>query len=565
MKKFILLAFSFLFVLSCTSDFDEINEKPDALTAADVSAKFFVTGVQQQFYAPNRYPYWRGPLIHFDRFSGMHPFGYKGNWWNDGMGYVYHAAYTNATWDWMSGYNSQLTAYTNFVKPGGTLENQQYYAIALIMKGLYYQRFSDVFGMVPFSEASDPDIVTPIFDDQKTIYDGIIAALDEAIGIIGSATTTGEGPQLLGENDLFFNGNMQDWKKLANSLKLKVALRGHGAGGADYSTQVSEAIAGGVLGDKDATIPRDIDISQWSSATYGDIWHNFYGGGRWHLGSSLVDLLRDNNDPRLTKYAKPIKGGTFSFTKPTTGDLVSMYDKHITYMKNHLTDSGVDYTSSVGGDGTVSITTGAGPYYVGQPSRTNGNIKNMLFPDLWSEPGEIVTQKKNEGKPIFPFLVFTAAESHFLLAHAATLGIGSGANSHYQAGITHAMRLWEVSDADIASYLANEPMGSLTGSGDLAKISSQRYLANYTDGLEAWAVIRDTGFPKVYKNTNGTGYIQSNTVNDTDIYEMGSMNGAYPQRLRYGSGAYNKNEANVNAAATVQGADKMETKLWWAK
>ena len=206
----------------CTSDFDEINEKPDALTAADVSAKFFVTGVQQQFYAPNRYPYWRGPLIHFDRFSGMHPFGYKGNWWNDGMGYVYHAAYTNATWDWMSGYNSQLTAFTNFVKPGGTLENQQYYAIALIMKGLYYQRFSDVFGMVPFTEASDPDIVTPVFDDQKTIYDGIIAALDEAIGIIGSATTTGEGPQLLAENDLFFNGNMQDWKKLANSLKLKL-------------------------------------------------------------------------------------------------------------------------------------------------------------------------------------------------------------------------------------------------------------------------------------------------------------------------------------------------------
>ena len=184
MKKFILLAFSFLFVLSCTSDFDEINERPDALTAADVSAKFFVTGVQQKFYAPNRFPYWRGPLIHFDRFSGMHPFGYKGNWWNDGMGYVYHAAYTNATWGWMSGYNSELTAFTNFVKPGGTLENEQYYAIALIMKGLYYQRFSDVFGMVPMTEASNPDIVTPVFDDHKTIYDGIIAALDEAISII---------------------------------------------------------------------------------------------------------------------------------------------------------------------------------------------------------------------------------------------------------------------------------------------------------------------------------------------------------------------------------------------
>ena len=262
---------------------------------------------------------------------------------------------------------------------------------------------------------------------------------------------------------------------------------------------------------------------------------------------------------------KPIAGGTFVFAKPTTGDLVAMYDKHIAYMEGHLTDSDVTYTKSVAGDGTVTITTGAGPFYVGQPSRTNGNIKNMLFPDLWSHPADIVTQKKNEGKPIFPFLVFTAAESHFLLAQAATLGIGSGANAHYQAGISHAMRLWGVSDADVATYLANEPMGSLTGTGDLEKIASQRYLANYTDGLEAWAVVRDTGFPKIYKNTTGTGYIQSNTVSDSDIYELGSMNGAYPQRLRYGAGAYNKNSDNVNAANTVQGADKMGTKLWWAK
>ena len=76
MKKIIFLAFSALFIISsCTSDFDEINEKPDALTAKDVSAKYFVTGLQQVFFAPNRYPYWRGPLIHFDRFSGQHIFG----------------------------------------------------------------------------------------------------------------------------------------------------------------------------------------------------------------------------------------------------------------------------------------------------------------------------------------------------------------------------------------------------------------------------------------------------------------------------------------------------------
>ena len=134
-------------------------------------------------------------------------------------------------------------------------------------------------------------------------------------------------------------------------------------------------------------------------------------------------------------------------------------------MKNHLTDSDVDFTESVAADGTVSITLGSGPYYVGQPVRTNGKIKPMLYADLWSQPGDIVVQKKNEGKPIFPFLVLTAAESHFLLAHAAMLGIGTDANTHYQNGLKHAMRLWGVTDADANAFLASSsPMATLVGS-----------------------------------------------------------------------------------------------------
>ena len=121
------LTFSFIFIVSsCTSDFDEINTKPDALTAADVSAKFFVTNTQLGIFAPNRYPYWRGPLIHADRFSGHTAFGYKSNWWSDGLGYTYSGGYTGAVWGWMSGYNSSLTSFTNFVKAGGTLENDKF-------------------------------------------------------------------------------------------------------------------------------------------------------------------------------------------------------------------------------------------------------------------------------------------------------------------------------------------------------------------------------------------------------------------------------------------------------
>ena len=560
MKKTLLyLAFGFLFTFSaCTEDFDEINENPTALTANDVSAKFFVTNTQQQFFGPNRYPYWRGPIIHVDRFSGHTAFGYKSNWWSDGLGYTYTGGYTGAVYGYMEGYNSTLSSFTNFVKQGGTLENDKYYAIALIMKGLYYQKYADTFGAAPFNEASNPDIVTPKFDSVKTIYEGVIADLDEAIGIIGDAATTGVGPELLGENDLFFNGDMQKWKQLANSLKLKMALRGHGGAGADYSAHVSSALSSGILANDNALMARDTEISTWASAVYGDVWGPFYGGGNWHLGSKLVDHLRNNNDPRLSKYAMPIKGGTFTLERATSGSNVSLFEKHTDFLVNHLIASGADVTDSgVTGD-TRTVTVAAGAY-VGQPVRMNSKIKPHLHRQFFSEPSTIVVQTKNQGKPIFPQIVMTAAESHFLAAHAALLGIGSDANGHYQMGLRHAMKLWDVPDAEIDAFIASEDMASLNGTMEenLEKIAIQRWIAYFTEGYEAWAVVRDTGYPKLPG-------IES-TALDGDMYELGDLNGAYPQRMRYGSSAYNKNGDNVNAALSEQGPDLQSTKLFWAK
>ena len=74
------IAFIFLVILgfnSC-SDFDEINENPNAFTSDEVSAKFFMTELQIQLYAPNRFPYWRAQLIHADRYAGHFTFGFSG-------------------------------------------------------------------------------------------------------------------------------------------------------------------------------------------------------------------------------------------------------------------------------------------------------------------------------------------------------------------------------------------------------------------------------------------------------------------------------------------------------
>ncbi len=547
-----------IFSTGC-SDFNDINERPDAFTGDEVSAKYFLTETQIKLYAPDRYPYWRAQLIHADRYAGHVTFGHNGSWWADGLGYTYNAGYTDAAFDWLGSYNGTLSTYLNFVKTDGILENDRYFALGLIMKALYYQMYTDTFGMLPYSEASDPDNLTPQYDTQAEIYAGLIDELNQAMTIIGSHTDTGTGPELLTINDLFFGGDLQQWKKLANSVKLRLALRAYGASGADFaSTAITEATQNPLLVSETENVlmEKDPDISQWANAAYGDVWHNFGGlGSKWSVGETLINYLRDNNDPRLGMYAQPIAGGTVDFLKPESD--LALYNKRVDYILSVLDHANVPYTETEDGD-KRQIVIPDGVYYVGQPSRINAETYPFVSYDLFSKPAEIITNPKNQGKEIFPEIVFTAAEGNFLQAEAILKGVGSGdAQSFYQEGIRQAMLMWEVSEADINTFLANEPMAQLNGSAEenLEKVAIQRWIAAYTDGFEAWAIVRDTGYPSEL----------AAGVSDLDIYSLGTLNGEYPQRLRYGNNAYNTNGANTEQAVSVQGPDVQGTKLWWAK
>ena len=562
MKK-INLIFTSLFLIvafSCTQDFDEINEQPDALSVEDVSAKFFVTTLQQKLFKPEATPVWFGQIFHQDQYAGHHAGGHSQYGWDGAFGWEYAAWLQEGTNGWLSGYNSTLTAFLNLVGTGGTLENEQYYAIGLIMKGFYYHLYTDNVGMIPYSQASNPDVLLPEYDSQITIYKGVIAELNQAIGIIGDNTTTGPGVEQLGENDVLFNGNMQDWKKLANSLKLRMALRANGAPGDDFAaTAASEAISSGVLGDRDALFDSYNVVSNiWvEHCNYGDIYYGFGAAGAWKSGEPLINALQLNNDPRLEMIASPAKGGTVIITYPTEGELVSLINDHVDFLKNTLDDAGLvqdlDYTWTETAD-DLTITMPENTNYVGLPLRLSPKIKSYFNGDLFSDPADIIINKSNEGEDIFPFVVMAAADSHFMIAEAIVKGLVSGdAAGHYDIGLNHAMELWGAAvDAD---FLASD-MGTLSGSTEekLEKIATQRWIANYTNGYEAWAIVRDTGYPSSAMTTSS----------DNNIKSYAGMNGEYPQRLRYISSAYTSNGANVEAAVGEQGPDLKTTKLWWA-
>lgn len=563
MKRLIKITSGFLllvFTLSSCSDFEEINTRPNAFTSEEVSAKYFLTGIQIQLYAPDRFSYWRAHIIHADRYAGQFTFGHSGSWWSGSLGYNYSGGYTDATYGWMAGYVSNLSVYQNFVKEGGDLENENYYALGLVMKGLYYQMYTDTFGMVPYSEASNPDIITPKLDAQVEIYKGVIADLDEAMSIIGSQSVTGEGITRLVENDLFFRGDLQKWKKLANTLKLRMALRAHGAPGADFAeSAITEALQNPLLisEDENALMEKDTEINQFGNAAYGDVWHNFGGlGSKWNVGKTLIDYLRNNNDPRLPQYAKPIKATSAVFVKPSEGTGTARFDKYVGFILKQLDDAGVVYTRTNAAD-EVSITIEEGDYYVGQPSRLSPEIKPHAKTDLFSEPADWVINPKNAGLPIFPEVVMTAAEGNFLQAESIVKGLSSGdAQTFYQEGIRQAMKIWNVDEGAISNFLATEEMALLNGSTEenLEKIAIQRWITAYTDGFEAWAIVRDTGYPSEL----------ASGVSDFDIYSAGTLNGKYPQRMRYGNQEYNTNGDNLQQAIQQQGPDEQGTELWWA-
>ena len=552
----------------CTKNFEEINKDPNAITADEASAKYFITVPQYKLYAPDNYPYWRAMLIHADRFAGYFTFGDNYSWWSDELSYTYSLSYTDATWDFYEGYFGQLDNFLKLTQVGGDFENQYMYAVGLIIKGLYYQMFTETFGEIPYSEAGDPDIILPKYDTQIDIYKGVIADLNSAMTTIGAATKTGDGVEDLGSNDLYCNGDLQKWKKLANTLKLRIAMRAYGATGDDFAASaVSQCFSAPLLStpDDNVLMTKDNIISKWNSDSYAGAWLDFGGynsGGGWTVSKVMIDNLRDNNDPRLTKFVKPAAGGTFTFTKPASGSDATLWPKRVTYLTNVLTAAGADFTKTgnENTDNSVTITMPANKNYLGQPVRLNGFIKPLIRREFFCTPTDYFVVAKGTTTNLYKELVLTTAEAYFLQAEAIVKGISGAsgdANALFQEGIRQSMLMWGCPEGDITTYLAQPVANIASGTTDmkLEKIATQKWINSYTEGFEGWAVVRKMGYPSEL----------ADGVTDVDIFGLGSINGTYPERMQYGTGAYSKNGVNLNIAIGRQGADKMDTKLWFSK
>src|SRR5687767_6692220 len=123
-----------------------------------------------------------------------------------------------------SGWDGLYSAISNLnvIIDRGTTESRFVYAgIAKILKAYTVSMMVDVWGDIPYSEYDkfEDGITQPKFDKGADIYPQLLALLDEAIADLNNPAVNPSKP---GNDDYIYKGNITNWTKAANTVKLKL-------------------------------------------------------------------------------------------------------------------------------------------------------------------------------------------------------------------------------------------------------------------------------------------------------------------------------------------------------
>lgn len=385
--------------------------------------------------------------------------------------------------------------------------------MAKILQSYAFLVLTDSYGDIPYTEAGKgytDQKVYPKYDKQQAVYAGIIKDVSDAVAALDAAKTKETA-------DVLYGGDVVKWKKFGNSLLLRIGMRLSKVDATQAQSLVSKALAGGVITSNadNVMIRHDANylnsIGQLLNATEAN---NFY------LAEPFVDYLKKTNDPRLRSIAVRYVGAT-SGTQQTPAKAVIDPAVQIGM------PFGYDNSSISGPVKTLGL---ASFYDFSQADRTRMNKTTALA-----------------------YLV-TASQTNLLLAEAVSRGWVTGsAKDYYEAGVkAHMSQLGDmdfnssVPSAAVDAYLAANPFSSTTA---LEQINTQYWISSFLNGPEAFANFRRTGFPKLSPNPFSGKAIKGDFIN----------------RLTYPNSEISVNSVNVKAAIASQGADDLETKVWWHK
>lgn len=331
---------------------------------------------------------------------------------------------------------------------------------------------TDVFGDIPYSEAFDPAVLKPAYDAQADVYTGIFTNLNAAADALGGASNS------LGNGDPIYGGDPAGWRRFANSVRLRHAMRliNVPAEAARVTAEVAAATApaeGGLI----LTNAQNADLPWPGNGIYDNPWaNNFKTRDDHRVSTRLMRYMRDLNDPRVGILAQPV---------PTAAVLAERQDTTLNYC--------------------VGATC-----YVGLANALTHTVASPLVPNT-SRPGlryfpAVTSYGAFPGGTgvSYPTTLMSAAEVEFLLAEAAERGIAIGtggtAATHYANGVRLHMEMLGVPDAEITAYLAQATVSYATAATQqerLIRIAVQKWIALFEDPIQAWSEVRRTCQPAI--------------------------------------------------------------------
>jgi len=171
-------------------------------------------------------------------------------------------------------------------------------AITEIMKVYTFKILVDTFGDIPYTQALDPDNINPSYDDAATVYADLLARLNTAMGQLNS------GADSFGSTDLIYGGDVANWKKFANAIKMEFGIMMNDA------TTTAQGAAGTFTSSADNATLEYLDAPPNTNPLWVDLVQS--GRSDFVLANTFVDKLNALNDPRRPFYmAENLGAGTY--------------------------------------------------------------------------------------------------------------------------------------------------------------------------------------------------------------------------------------------------------------
>lgn len=529
-----LVAGMFLFgTTACTSNFEDYNKNPHEPDTEDMGADLYLVKALVLNLQDLMMPEQENFAQYVDCLMAGNLGGYVADS-NLGTGWSGRYATFNPSEEWQAipfndFYKKFYPTYFNLTSQS---QEELYLSLAELYRIAVMLRVTDTYGPIPYSKVGVANAIKSPYDSQKDIYTKMFQDLNKVIEVLGKYASQ----NFSAGADKIYEGNTAAWVKFANSLKLRMAMRtcyvsGFTVDGKTSQQLAEEAVAGGVMTTAaDGAYRKVADHNPWQR--FMVMWNDA------RIAADLTCYMNAFNDPRRDAY----------YGKNTFGEV-----------------SGDNYT----GDRRL---------YVG----LRRGIRQGEF-NSWSHGYS--TMKVAENTDI---VVFRASEVAFLRAEGALRGwnMGGDAKSLYEEGIRISFEENGISEG-LNAYLANKSKVSnyvdpLKGQNDqvydysaplntnvtvawqdgdfeqsLERIITQKWIANFPNGMEAWSEYRRTGYPKLMP-------MAANESKGVVDEQEGARRMAYPVN------EYRENKEYVEAAAATLGeesntkkGDTMATHVWW--